>query len=142
MSKLILETDGSCRPNPGKMGVGIVIYREEILIKKIKGMMGEGTNNIAEYTALIIGLKEVKRIKKKDDKIEAHVDSQLMYKQIRGEYRIKNPKLRILNDEIMKIIKGIKDFKIIWNYRENNGVADKLAKKAICEYEIKEKEER
>ena len=131
MSKLILETDGSCKPNPGKMGIGIVIYKDGVLVKQIGMAIGEGTNNIAEYTALIVGLKEAKRIAKEGDKIESHVDSQLMYKQIKGEYKIKNPRLKILNEEIQRSIKEIKDFTIIWDYRENNGMADRLARGAI-----------
>ena len=62
MSKLLVRVDGSCIPNPGKMAIGIVIYKDGTLAKKVNEIMGKGTNNIAEYLAVIKGLEEVSNI--------------------------------------------------------------------------------
>ena len=91
MAKLLIRVDGSCIPNPGNMAIGIVIYRDGELWKKINELIGVGTNNIAEYCAVIRGLEEIKDLSA--DSIEFYCDSQLVVKQLNGQFKVKNKKI-------------------------------------------------
>ena len=75
MSKLLVRVDGSCIPNPGKMAIGVVVYRNGELVKKVHEIIGSGTNNIAEYHAVIRGLEEIRDMPAKV--VEFYCDSQL-----------------------------------------------------------------
>ena len=131
MSIITLKTDGSCMPNPGDMGIGVVIYEGKTIVKTISQFIGYGTNNIAEYTAFIRGLEEVKKRRKKDDQVKVYIDSLLIYKQIRGEYRVKKQELKPLCERGKELIKEIGNIEIIWRSRNENGIADCLARAAI-----------
>jgi ribonuclease HI len=98
MSKLLVRVDGSCIPNPGKMAVGVVIYKDGSLIKKVNEIVGKGTNNIAEYNAVIRGLEEVTDIPA--EKIEFYCDSQLVVKQLNKQFKVKNKKIAGLYQRI------------------------------------------
>ena len=138
MSDILMRVDGSCYPNPGSMGIGVVIYRDNILVKKISEYIGQGTNNIAEYSALLRGLSEIKDIKV--DKIEVYCDSQLVVKQLNGQYKVKDQKILTYFLKIKTLCKKI-DGKIffIWNSRDNNSIADGLAKKAVLKEEVRKR---
>ena len=138
MSDILMRVDGSCYPNPGSMGIGVVIYRDNILVKKISEYIGQGTNNIAEYSALFRGLSEIKDIKV--DKIEVYCDSQLVVKQLNGQYKVKDQKILTYFLKIKTLCKKI-DGKIffIWNSRDNNSIADGLAKKAVLKEEVRKR---
>lgn len=130
MTKLLIRVDGSCIPNPGNMAIGIVIYRDGELWKKINELIGVGTNNIAEYRAVIRGLEEIKDIPA--DSIEFYCDSQLVVKQLNGQFKVKNKKMIPLYEKIQELLKGIKTpVYFIWNRRENNQLADQLARKLL-----------
>lgn len=88
-------TDGASRGNPGHAAIGVLIYdSERQLVKKLHRYLGEYTNNIAEYSALIACLEEIVTLGGK--RVTIHSDSELMVKQFNGAYRIKNEKLRRL----------------------------------------------
>jgi len=131
MSILSVQTDGSCMPNPGEMGIGVAIYEGTSMVKAISEYIGEGTNNIAEYSALIRGLEEVKRLKRSEDRVEIFIDSLLIFKQINGEWEVKKQELKPLCERGKELIKEIGDIIIIWIGREENGIADRMAKEAI-----------
>ncbi len=134
MSKILLRVDGSCIPNPGNMAIGIVIYRDGQLWKKINEIIGMGTNNIAEYCAVIRGLEEIKNIPA--DSVECYCDSQLLVKQLNGQFKVKNKKIIPLYERIQKLIKEIKvPIYFIWNRREDNQLADQLARKLLISKE-------
>jgi len=130
MKKITIETDGSCRPNPGEMGIGIVIYREDgKKLKEISESIGYGTNNIAEYEAVIRGLKEAERLQAEEILIRS--DSRLMVRQINGKYKVKNKGIRSLFIRLQEMIRESKaEITIEWVEREKNGAADTLAKEA------------
>ena len=135
MSNILMRVDGSCYPNPGSMGIGVVIYQDDIIIRKISEYAGYGTNNIAEYMALIRGLEEISPLKV--EKIEVYCDSQLVVKQLNGEYKVRDEKILTLFLKIKKICRNIKgEILFIWNSRDNNTIADDLAKKAVIKGEI------
>lgn len=128
---LTIYIDGACIGNPGKAGVGIVIYNEEgTKIKEISKSIGMATNNIAEYTALLFALQEGLFLGYRE-KITVYTDSELLYKQIKGEYKIKNDTLRTLLYLAQHLITGYKTFQIEHIKRESNKIADKLASQSV-----------
>ena len=130
-----MKVDGACYPNPGNMAIGIVIYKDGELLKKISEAIGYGTNNIAEYKALIRGLEEAKEIN--PERIDAYCDSQLVVKQLNKKYKVKNKGIIPLFNRVEEIIRTIPGkVYFIWSSRDNNFMADDLAKRALTEEEI------
>ena len=105
--KLKTYTDGGARGNPGPAAIGIVICddRNEILLEHAE-VIGEATNNIAEYRALIEGLKRAKEAGA--DEVDCFMDSQLVAKQLSGEYKLKNYNMQKLFDEVRKAERQLK----------------------------------
>ena len=125
---LTINTDGACFGNPGPMGIGAVISKNGKIIGQISEYIGKGTNNIAEYTAVLRALQHAKKLG--ETEIEIRSDSQLIVKQLTGKYKIKAPHLRELKHRILEVSKDMElNFK--WVPREENAVADKLSKDAI-----------
>jgi ribonuclease HI len=117
MSKLLIRVDGSCIPNPGKMAIGIVVYRDGEILKKVNEIIGHGTNNVAEYLAVIRGLEEIKNIPA--ESVEFYCDSQLVVKQLNKQFQVKNKKIISLYQRIKKLLKEIQvPVFFIWNRRE------------------------
>ncbi len=140
MSKILIKVDGACYPNPGNMAIGIVIYKDGELFKKISEAIGYGTNNIAEYKALIRGLEEVKEIN--PERIDIYCDSQLLVKQLNKKYKVKNKGIIPLFNRVEEIIRTIPGkVYFIWNRRDDNTMADGLAKRALTEEEISKREQ-
>ena len=134
MVKLLIRVDGSCIPNPGNMAIGVVIYRDGQLWKKINELIGRGTNNIAEYRAVIRGLEEIRDIPA--DSVQFYCDSQLIVKQLNGQFKVKDKKMIPLYERIQELIKEIKvPVFFIWNRREDNQLADQLARKLLLKEE-------
>ena len=132
MSALLeIFTDGACRGNPGPAGIGVVISQNGRVIKRLSKSIGPATNNLAEYTALIYALQEALILKASEIKI--NTDSELLYQQIKGRYKVKNEKLKNLFDQIQHLSRGFKriDFECI--PREKNREADRLAAQAVRE---------
>ncbi|UCD14961.1 MAG: ribonuclease HI family protein [Candidatus Omnitrophota bacterium] len=121
--------DGACAGNPGKIGVGYLIYKNKKLIKKDCISLGVQTNNFAEYMALIFSLTDAISIGEKDCKV--YSDSQLLCEQIKGKYRVKNNNILSLFILVKTIISKLRFFEITHIEREKNQEADKLAKKAV-----------
>ena len=130
--KVTVHVDGSCSGNPGPAGAGVVITdsRGKIL-RRVKSFLGDATNNVAEYCALIIGLREAKRLGA--TKVTCWTDSQLLEKQLNGKFKIKNARLRMLSLEAMELARGFAEFSLRKVDREDNREADKLARKIIKE---------
>lgn len=137
--KLSIYTDGGARGNPGPAAIGIIILDEnKKIIKKHKKFLGKKTNNQAEYSAVIKALELIKKtkIKPSPKEISFFLDSELVCKQINGEYKIKNPELKVLNEKVNKLISSIKSKIIFHNVpRENENIqkADALVNEALDE---------
>ena len=138
--KIIIHTDGGSRGNPGPAAIGVTIESHDHdpqapkWMKKYKERIGIETNNVAEYKALIKALAEAKKILKKESKatdLEARMDSELIVKQMVGEYRVKDANLRVLFDEAQKLIPNFKSVRFLHIPRENNKEADKLVNEAL-----------
>ncbi len=127
---LVAYTDGCCLGNPGDMGIGVAIYKENACIEKYAKYLGKGTNNIAEYTAVIHALTLAKQCG--ENHVLIRSDSLLMVKQMKGEYKIKEPHLMELRRKIIETMHGMRvEFEHV--PREKNTVADLLSKQAAQE---------
>ena len=129
MNKLELFIDGACQGNPGPGGAGVVIRRDGKIIKEISRFIGNSTNNIAEYSALIFGLEESVILRAESVKI--NTDSQLLYRQLIKVYKVKHPNIIGLYNQAVRLVKEFKEFSINHIPRELNTEADRLATKAI-----------
>ena len=131
MSKSInIFIDGASRGNPGPSGIGIVFCDDKNnVVKKLFKFIGNTTNNVAEYSALIYAMQEALMDRYDDVKIKS--DSELLTKQLTGEYKVKNDNLKIYHGMFQHIARGFDKIEVISIGRENNFAADKLANKAI-----------
>ena len=127
--ELVIHTDGACLGNPGPAGIGVVIERNGKILQEISKPIGSATNNIAEYTALIFGLQEALVLKA--DKVSFFTDSELVYYQVTGSYKVKNEKIKTLHDQVKQLIRGFRSFQIQCVPREQNEGADRLASEAV-----------
>jgi ribonuclease HI len=129
MGELEIYIDGASKGNPGPSGIGVVICRNGETIKNISSFIGNTTNNIAEYTALIFGLQEALLLKA--ERLKINTDSQLLYRQIKKVYKVKSSNILRLYNQIMHLISAFKQVSINNITREENRGADKLATSAI-----------
>lgn len=136
MKKIIIYTDGASRGNPGPSSVGIVFYNEKGQeIKKYGEFLGEKTNNEAEYQAVIFALKKFKALFGKklaqNTEVEVRSDSELLIKQLNGEYKILEPKIQLLFVAVWNLKLDFKKIKFKLIPREKNKTADKLANQTL-----------
>jgi len=100
---LVVHTDGGARGNPGPAAVGVVVEEGGVEIAGFGRKIGETTNNVAEYTAVIEALKKVKSPKLKVKSIQFYLDSTLVVNQLNGIFKIKDPHLRVLMLDVRKL---------------------------------------
>lgn len=128
-NKITIFTDGGARGNPGPAGIGIVIEGLSGGKQSFAEYIGETTNNEAEYRALITALQKLKKLagKKKLDQIDCYADSELMVKQLNGEYKVKDTNLRGLFLEILALKSELKA-PVLFHHieRAKNSGADEL----------------
>ncbi|MFH1515769.1 MAG: ribonuclease HI family protein [bacterium] len=128
--EIIVYSDGASRGNPGPSGAGAYIEDAQgNTIREISMFLGNLTNNQAEYQALILVLKEVASMR--PEHVTIRMDSELIVKQIKGEYKIKNEKLIPLASIVKQQLMLLNSWKIEHVRREKNTKADQLANKAI-----------
>lgn len=130
--KLKTYTDGGARGNPGPAAIGILVCSldGEILLEHAE-TIGEATNNVAEYRALIEGMKKAKEINA--DELDCYLDSELVVKQLKGEYRLKNFNMQKLYDEVQKVRQHFKhvSYTHVPREEENMRRADQLVNYAL-----------
>ncbi len=128
--KYFLYVDGASRGNPGKASIGVSLQDETGKeIETISRFIGHHTNNEAEYQALIEGLKLV--CAKQISNIEVRADSQLVVRQMLGEYKVKHPKMKPLHREARALADSLEAFAISHVPRSENSRADELANRAL-----------
>lgn len=121
--KLITYTDGGSRGNPGPAASGAVIKTAEgEVLETVKKFLGRATNNVAEYTAIVIALEAAKRHGATE--VEMRMDSELAVKQLKGEYKVKNPELGKLYLQVHNLAVGFKRVTFTHVRREFNKEAD------------------
>lgn len=135
MSKISVFTDGGARGNPGPAGIGVYIFGEKGDIAKIGERIGEATNNVAEYSAIVRGLRFLVENKGKIEdfsEVNFFLDSQLATFQLNGIYKIKNSNLRNLLFEIRQFEAELA-VPVTYSHipREKNKMADKLVNMAL-----------
>ncbi len=155
--KLIINTDGGARGNPGPAGIGVLIANEAgEIISRHKEYIGKATNNVAEYRALILGLQKARKISNfqyqipnqvhnspppplilrggEEVELEIRMDSELIVRQMQGRYKIKDSGLKLLAEQAFGLIKNFEQVNFIHIPREQNKEADKLVNEALDEH--------
>jgi ribonuclease HI len=128
--KLVINTDGGARGNPGHAGIGLVIKSDTgEIVYQYGAYIGETTNNVAEYKALIKALEESVHLGGSDLLIQ--MDSELIVKQMQGIYKIKEPTLKLLAEEVKSLLKQFEKYEFKHVRREFNKEADALVNQAI-----------
>jgi ribonuclease HI len=131
--RAVLFCDGASSGNPGDAGIGVVIRLLEGNTKeyRISHYIGVATNNVAEYSALIRGIKEARSLGVREVKV--FLDSELVVRQINGVYKVKNENLRMLWEKAMVILRDFDSYEVTHVDRDGNREADALARKAVRE---------
>jgi len=125
-----LSTDGGARGNPGPAAYGYVLEAEDGTVLDARGeTIGVATNNVAEYRALLAGLASA--LERGVDELEVVSDSELVVKQMRGEYKVKSPTLRELVDEAQALADRLASVRFTAVRREHNELADRLVNEAL-----------
>lgn len=130
MSRLVIYCDGASRGNPGDAGIGIIISDEKgTVLREIADYIGVTTNNVAEYSALIRGLREAANLGA--TQIEIRTDSELLARQLSGVYKVRAANLRPLYEEALSLLRAFDKVSISHVVRELNKRADDLANAGI-----------
>jgi ribonuclease HI len=124
-------TDGGSRGNPGKSACAFVVYKDKVEIVAKNTFLGIRTNNQAEYEGLIKGLEYIRE--NNYTKVRFFSDSELMVKQLKKLYRVKDEGIKLLFDKAEKLISQLESFEIIHVRRESNKRADLLVNKCLDE---------
>ncbi len=130
---LRIHVDGAARGNPGPAGAGAVLAgsggrrRSEVC-----AFLGEATNNVAEYCALILALQRALRLG--CGRVEVSTDSELLARQVNGEYRVRDKQLQWLHALVEHLRGEFEEFRIRHVPREENRAADRLANRAVAEW--------
>ena len=124
-----IYSDGASRGNPGPSGIGAVIFKDGKVVHEIAKYIGEGTNNVAEYEALLAALDYC--VKKQLEPVEIFADSQLMIRQLQGIYKVKHPSIIPLYQKAKEYLKYIKCNGFTHVPREENKHADRLSNDGI-----------
>ena len=128
--KLILNADGGARGNPGPAGCGAVLSLpggEEVA--SLKRFLGNTTNNVAEYQGLLLGLEAAQA--RGASSLEVRLDSELIVRQLNGQYKVKSPHLKPLYERAQNLLKAFDSVNVVHVRREENRAADKLANQAM-----------
>ena len=126
----ILWTDGGARGNPGPAAYAYVLETEDGTVLDARGeAIGHATNNVAEYSALVAGLRRAAELGV--TALELRSDSELMVKQMRGEYRVKNRDLQELFLDASRAARAVGDVTYTHVRREHNELADRLVNEAL-----------
>ncbi len=128
--KAKLSTDGGARGNPGPAAFAYVLEADDGTVLAAHGeTIGVATNNVAEYRALVAGLEKAAEVGV--DELEVVSDSELLVKQMRGEYRVKNEALRELSDDAGRLARKVGRVRYTAVRREHNELADRLVNEAL-----------
>lgn len=131
----LIHTDGGARGNPGPAAIGVVIEGASIERKEYGEYIGETTNNIAEYRAVIFALRKLKQLigseKSAQATVVVHADSELLVKQLNGEYKIKEPQIQELFIELWNLRLDFHKVAIKHILREKNKGADRMVNYAL-----------
>lgn len=128
--KLIVNVDGGARGNPGPAAIGVVVQDSDgNILEEHAEKIGTATNNVAEYKALIHGIERT--VELGADELELRGDSELVVKQMLGQYKVKHPDMKPLHARAKEALAGIPEWSITHVRREKNAEADRLVNQAL-----------
>ncbi len=138
--RISILVDGCARGNPGHAGSGVVVLdgRGRVILKKAR-YLGSTTNNVAEYTALIDGLREAVELKALE--VVVQTDSELVLRQMKGEYKVKDVKLKGLFAEAQRLSRSFVSLSFVHVERKYNKDADRLANEAVDSFLVAGRED-
>jgi ribonuclease HI len=127
--EFLVHIDGSSKFNPGPAGAGVVISRPDgSVVKEISHSLGTRTNNQAEYDALVLALQELRRLG--SPAAEVRTDSQLLYCQVTGRYRVRHAGLKPLYERVRELLNTMPGVRLALIRRDDNRQTDRLARRA------------
>ena len=130
MTKLVVNVDGGARGNPGPAAIGAVVQDAGGTVLEQRGeRIGPATNNVAEYRALLLGIERAAELGASE--LELVGDSELIVRQVKGEYKVKDAALRELHTEVKRALRGFDRWSIRHVRREQNAAADRLVNAAL-----------
>ena len=130
--KLRVASDGAARGNPGPAGAGAVLWDEQgRVLERLGKYLGRQTNNVAEYQALLLGVRRAQELGAEE--LEVVADSELMIRQLSGAYQVRAPALRELHSEALSLLKAFRKVKLVHVPRAQNAEADEMSNRAIDE---------
>jgi ribonuclease HI len=128
--RVIVNVDGGARGNPGPAAIAAVISTPEGQVIEQRGeRIGRATNNVAEYRALLLGLERARELGARE--VELVGDSELVVRQVKGEYKVKHADLKSLRDRVADALEHFDDWSIRHVRREDNAAADELVNAAL-----------
>lgn len=130
MEKLVVNVDGGARGNPGPAAIGAVVQAPGGEVLEERGeRIGAATNNVAEYRALLLGIARARELGASE--LELVGDSELVVRQVKGEYKVKDATLRELHAEVVRALRPFRRWSIRHVRREQNAAADRLVNEAL-----------
>ena len=130
MEKLVVNVDGGARGNPGPAAIGAVVQAAGGEVLEERGeRIGTATNNVAEYRALLLGIARARELGAGE--LELVGDSELVVRQVKGEYKVKDATLRELHAEVIRALRPFSRWSIRHVRREQNAAADRLVNEAL-----------
>jgi ribonuclease HI len=128
--RLVVNVDGGSRGNPGPAAIAAVVARPDgEPVEERSETIGPATNNVAEYRALLLGIERARALGASE--VELVGDSELIVRQVRGEYRVKDASLRDLHGRVREALADFDDWSIRHVRREDNELADALVNEAL-----------
>lgn len=128
--KVVVNVDGGARGNPGPAAIAAVVKGSDGQVLEERGeAIGRATNNVAEYRALLLGIERAKALGAEE--LELVGDSELVVKQVKGEYKVKDATMRELHGQVKEALRGFEAWSIRHVRREQNAEADRLVNEAL-----------
>jgi ribonuclease HI len=133
--KLVVNVDGGARGNPGPAAIGAVVQDAGGEVLEERGeRIGTATNNVAEYRALLLGIERARELGASE--VELVGDSELIVRQVKGEYKVKDATLRELHGEVQRALRPFESWSIRHVRREHNAEADRLVNQVLDGAEV------
>jgi ribonuclease HI len=129
MSRFTVNVDGGARGNPGPAAIGVVLRDGGEIVEEVGETIGEATNNVAEYRALLRGIELASEHGAGD--LELIGDSELVVRQVEGRYKVKNAGMKELHEEVKRALRGLDSWSIRHVRRAENADADRLVNQAL-----------
>jgi len=129
MSRFTVNVDGGARGNPGPAAIGVVLRDGGEVVEEVGETIGEATNNVAEYRALLRGIELA--AEHGATELDLVGDSELVVRQVEGRYKVKNAGMKKLHEEVKRALRGFDSWSIRHVRRESNADADRLVNEAL-----------